>query len=146
MNWAILEYETGSHAVIPNSLCRLGVPCVIPMIEEFQKQAKRKIRRPALPKLLFLPAAETTIRIVLDKVRHAEKVWRDHRGDLISVPDQELQAFLDILDKREKKVKGGNKAINMGEMAQKDWKALYTHLYGPNEALKRFGGNLGSHD
>ena len=146
MNWAILEYETGSHVVIPNSLCRLGVPCVIPMIEEFQKQAKRKIRRPALPKLLFLPASEETIRIVLDKVRHAEKVWRDHRGNLDSVPDQELQAFLDILDKREKKVKGGNKAINMGEMAQKDWKALYAHLYGPNEALKRFGGNHGSHD
>lgn len=142
MNWAILEYETGRHTAIPTSLCRLGIPCIIPMVEDFSLKDKRKITRPALPRLLFMPGVETQIRMVLDRIRYAEKVWRDSRGDLIVVPDHQLQPFLDGLEKREKKAKATKKAINLGEAAERDWFTLYVHLYGRQEAIRRFGRDM----
>ena len=142
MNWTILKYETGRHAAIPNSLCRLGIPCILPMVEEYNQKAMRKVMKPALTGLLFMPAIEESVRLALDTVRYAELVWRDGQGHLITIADRDIQFFLDQLDKREKKEKKSKASVNMSDAAELDWFMLYVAKFGLSEAIKRFGRDL----
>jgi hypothetical protein len=142
MNWCILKYETGRHGAIPNSLCRLGVPCLLPLIEEYHPQAKRNISKPALVGVLFMPADENQVRVVLERVRYAESVWREAQGRLITISDRDIQIFLDGLDKRGKKPEKAKKQINMADAAELDWFTLFLNLYGLQAAIKRFGSDL----
>ena len=113
------------------------------MVEDFSKQDKRKITRPALPNLLFVPADEAQIRLISERLRQIEKVWRQpNSGDLIVIPDREVQDFMDRLDKREKKAKAIKTPINLGAAAEKDWFGLYINLFGKEAAEKRFGSKL----
>ena len=147
MNWAILKYESGRHAAIPNSLCRLGIPCVLPMVEEMSLKDKRKITRPALQgSILFMPALEDSVRLVLDRVQYAEKVWRFGNGVLASIHDDELQEFLNRLEKRGKKAKAAKSQINLAEAAELDWFMVYMDKFGLPEAMKRFGTDLRKKD
>lgn len=142
MNWTIIEYELGRHTAIPTSIGRLGIAYLIPLIEEYVKKAQRKISRPALPRLIFVPADEFQVRTIMERVQYAEKAWRDHNGQLICIPDSEMQRFLDGLDKRDKKAKALKKPMNLSEAAERDWFALYSALYGRQAAIKRFGHKI----
>lgn len=142
MKWCILKYEIGRHATIPNSLCRLGVPCILPLIEEYNPQAKRLIRKPALVGLLFIPADEHQVGKALDLIRHAESVWRDSNGNLITIADRDIQMFMDSLEKRGKKEKKTKSKINMADAAETDWYKLFLSQFGRQEAIKRFGKDL----
>jgi hypothetical protein len=142
MNWCILKYEIGRHSAIPNSLCRLGIPCLLPLIEEYHAQAKRKIYKPALTGVLFMPADEIQVRVALERVRYAESVWRDAQGCLIAISDRDIQMFMDGLDKLGKKLKKAKKQFNMADAAELDWFMMFLNLYGAQEAIKKFGSDL----
>jgi hypothetical protein len=146
MNWAILKYETGRHSAIPNSLCRLGIPCILPLIEEYNPQAKRHITKPALTGLLFLPAQEQTVQLALDRVRYIESVWRLKSGALIAIQNDELQFFLDKLENRSKKTKKDPRAKNLADMALKDWFDVCHKKFGLQAAIKQFGVDLRERD
>lgn len=148
MNWTVIEYERGRHPALPNSFCRFGIACVIPMVSEFNAKAKQEIQRPALPGLVFIPAEESKVRFALDNIRYVEKVWRQidgrrsETGELVTIPDSHLQHFLEGLAKREKKPARVKKTMNLGEHAEQDWFGLYVHLYGLQAAIKRFGRDM----
>ncbi len=141
-DWAILEYESGRHAVMPNLLGRIGVACVLPLVESENRKLRTTIRIPALPRLLFMATDERRAQTVLDTIRHAQKVWRHNDGRLVTISDRDLSRFLDSLDKREKKPKAARKNIDLASAAENDWFALYVHLYGLQAAIKRFGKDL----
>ncbi len=146
MNWAILEFEAGRHTAIPNSLGRLAVPCVIPMVTTLKSISGRngqiEVVRPALYNRLFMAADERQVRMVLDTVRYAKKVWRDDSEALLIVPDSEVQSFMDGLEKRDKKPKAVRKAINLGDLADKAAFDMFHRLFGLSEAIKRLGIDL----
>lgn len=141
-NWAILKYEIGRHDAIPNNLCRLGIPCVLPTVWEYNPQAKRHIAKPALTGLLFLPAQEQTVQMALDHVRYTESAWRLKSGALVAVQNDELQFFLDKLEKRSKKAKKDPTTKNLADMALKDWFAVCHQKFGLQVAIKQFGGDM----
>jgi hypothetical protein len=145
-NWCVLEFETGRHTAIPNSLGRLGVPCIVPMVTESKNIPGRKgpieVYRPALYRRLFMAADEHSVRMVLDKVRYAEKVWRRSDGALMVIPDASVQMFMDGLEKREKKPKAIRKVMNLGDLADKAAFDMFHRLFGLSEAIKRMGVDL----
>lgn len=141
-NWTVIVYEKGRHTGLPNGCCRFGIPLVIPMVSEFNAKAKQEILRPALGDLAFIPADERLVRLALDTVRYVDDVWRLGSGDLVSIPDAQLQHFLDGLAKREKKPARVKKGMNLAEMAEAEWFATYAHLYGLQAAVKRFGRDV----
>ena len=141
-DWCILEYESGRHAAIPNSLGRLGVACVLPMVEGENRKLRTTIRIPALPRLLFMAADERKAQMVLDTIRYAEKVWRHPDGRLQTISQRDLGVFLDNLEKREKKPKAARKGIDLATAAESDWFALYAHYFGLQTAIKRFGRDM----
>ena len=138
ISWGLCEYQTGTHAEIPNLMGRLGIPCVLPLTEVYIPKAKKKVMRPALPRLVFIPAVEETVRLAMNNIRQLEKLWRDTQGNLIAVPNKELQAFLAGLERTEKKAKVV-KSINLADATETAWKGLYTNLFGEQEAARRFG-------
>jgi hypothetical protein len=142
MNWAILKYETGRHALMPTSLCRLGIPCILPLIENYHIQAKRNVSNPALTGILFMPADEKEVRTVIERVRYAESVWRDSQGHLIQISDKDVQMFLDSLNKNERKAKTSKVKINLADAADKVWFDLCHNLFGLSKAIKQFGKDL----
>lgn len=148
MNWAVIVYERGRHTALPNSFCRFGIACVIPMVSEFNAKVKKDVLKPALSTIAFIEADESKVRFAIENIRYVEKVWRqiDGRisdsGELITVPDKHLQYFLDGLEKREKKPARVKRGMNLAEMAEAEWFATYTHLYGLREAVKRFGRDM----
>ena len=142
MNWCILDYEKDRHTALPNSLCRFGIACVIPMVTEYSAKGRVEYPRPALPGLCFIPCEEAKVRLALETVRYVDAVWRRDNGDLVSVPDQELQLFMDGLAKREKRPPRVKKGLRLGDMAEADWFATYSRLYGLQAAVKRFGRDL----
>lgn len=140
--WCIIEYERGKHTALPNSLCRVFIPCVIPMVTDYNPKARIEIYRPALYNLAFIPCDESLVQRARD-VRYVEDVWRDDRtGILAQIPDAQLQGFMDGLSRREKKPASARKALRLGEMAERDWFAILSHLYGAQTAIKRFGRDM----
>jgi hypothetical protein len=146
MNWAILQFELGRHYAMMTNLGRYGVPCIVPLIEDEARPGKSRMSihamRPALKNLMFIPDDETKIRIVMDRLRYAEKVWRSSDGRLMTVSDAQVQFFLDRLDKREKKPKAVKKALNVAEATSKDWFDLMQRQFGLSEAIRRFGRDM----
>jgi hypothetical protein len=146
MNWAILQFEMGRHYAMMTNLGRYGVPCIVPLIEDVTRPGKARsaisAMRPALQNLMFIPDDETKIRIVLDRLRYAEKVWRTNDGRLLTIPDAQVQFFLEALEKREKKPKAAKKALNVAEATSKDWFDLMQRQFGLSEAIRRFGRDL----
>jgi hypothetical protein len=141
-SWAVLEYEVGRHYAMMNSLARLNVVCLVPLVQEENRGMRLKTMRPALRNIAFIPDDESKIRIVFDRVRYAEKVWRSQDGRLQAIPDAQVQFFLDQLDKREKKPKALRKALNLSEATDKDWFDLLHKQFGLSTAIKRFGKDL----
>ena len=141
-NWAIIQYEKDRHTALPNSLGRFGIACVIPMVTEYSQKGRVEYPRPALQSLAFIPCEERLVRLALDTVRYVDDVWRLGSGELVSVPDVQLQHFLDGLAKREKKPARVKKTMRLGEQAETEWFALYAHLYGLQAAVKRFGKDM----
>jgi uncharacterized protein YehS (DUF1456 family) len=111
------------------------------MIEEYIAKAQRKVMRPALVGILFMPADENQIRTVLERVNYTESVWRDNQGHLLKIQDKELQAFLNGLEKREKRAKVKKKPITEQEM-EYNWFEFYADNFGRQAAIKRFGKDL----
>lgn len=142
MNWAVLDYEKERHTALPNSLGRFGIASVIPMVTEFNLKAKKELLRPALVSIAFIPCDERLVRLALETVRYVDDVWRLGNGDLVSVPDAQLQYFLDGLAKREKKPARVKKTMRLGEIAEAEWFATYVGLYGLQAAIKRFGRDM----
>ena len=143
--WAILEFETGRHTAIQNSLARVGIVSLMPMITESRIRPDKKVievQRPALHNCLFMPADEQKVRLALDSVRYAESVWRASSGDLRAIPDGEVQMFVDQLERREKKPKSHRKAINLAALAEQDAFDLFHRLFGLSEAIKRVGRDM----
>lgn len=140
-SWTIIEYQRGAHIGLPNKLARAFIPCVIPMVPEFNASARKELLRPALREIAFIPCDESLVQNAFD-VEHVEKVWRVDNGALASIPNPSFQIFLDGLAKREKKPAKLRKGWNMAQMAERDWFDLYAHLYGGREATKKFGRDL----
>jgi hypothetical protein len=144
--WAILEFEKGRHTAIPNSLGRIGIACVIPMVTDYNAKARVEFQRPVFQNLAFVPGEERLVYRAMD-LMYVEKVWRDPKtGVLESVPDAQLQAFMEGLARREKKPAKARRVMKLGERAESDWFSLYAALYGLQAAIKRFGRDLRIND
>lgn len=104
--------------------------------------AKRHIPKPALSGLAFIPAVEATIRLAVERVRYVDRVWRHKNGDLISIPNDELQYFLDKLEMRSKNAKKEPITKNLADMALKDWFDVCHKNFGLQAAIKQFGMDL----
>jgi hypothetical protein len=149
--WAILEYENGRHTAIPNSLARLGILAVLPMVSDKKNIAGRpapvEVHRPALHSRLFIIADEQKVQVALGRVRYTKSVWRAPNGDLRTIPDAELQSFLDFLSEGAKKAKKPRKYAKMAEFCQGDESDkylfdLYERQFGTQEAVKQLGRDL----
>ena len=139
--WAIFSFERGRHPSIPNALGRASVPCIIPMVTDFNSKNRVEYQRPALINLGFFPADETYAQRAMDIV-YIEAVWRRDNGDLQRIPDQQVQHFLDGLARRERKPAKARRTMNLGGMAEREFFALWRNLYGLQAAIKRFGRDL----
>lgn len=144
--WAIIRYDRDYFASFQHNMCRNRVACVIPMVTEWNQKAKKEVRRPAFHNLAFIPGEERFVQAAR-MLNYVNDVWRDElTGALRLIPDQEFQVFLDRLERREKKPAKVRRTMNLADLAEKDGFALYSHLFGKREAIRKFGKDLSEGD
>lgn len=137
--WAVIRYDREYFSSLQNNMCRVGIACVIPMVTEWNHKAKKEVKRPAFQNLAFIPGQEALVQRALS-LNYVDEVWRQNGTTALAlIPDPEFQAFLEGLAKREKKPARARRVMNLVNMAQKDGFALYAALFGPREAIKKFG-------
>lgn len=112
------------------------------MVEQYNEKAQKKIRIPAFNRWLFIQATDRQIRMVLDEITYVKDVWKDASGQWGAIPDSEFQAFLDRLEKRQKKAAKAPKSINMAEATELDYFDMTVNRFGLQVAIRQFGRDV----